>query len=269
MRIGYFADGPWSHRAIEKLVVDDNIDVVFIVPRYESQDSILKNWSVKLGIPFLPTKDVNEPSFISSLRGYNAELFVSMSFNQILKSEIISTPPLGFINCHAGELPYYRGRNVLNWVLINGEDHFGVTVHYVDEGVDTGDIIKQNIVEILPEDNYGTILEKAYLTCADTLVESLKDIAGERVQTLTQADIHPVGFYCGGRGPGDEIIDWSWSLSFHFVDDCFTQRKTTIFKCCLLLVCKRQCHILARRNKEILSSCELGTSGFDLVSCTC
>jgi methionyl-tRNA formyltransferase len=64
-----------------------------------------------------------------------------MSFNQIFKSEIINLPRLKTINCHAGKLPFYRSRNILNWVLINDEKEFGITVHYVDEGIDTGDII--------------------------------------------------------------------------------------------------------------------------------
>ena len=64
-----------------------------------------------------------------------------MSFNQILKKKIINLPHLKTINCHAGKLPFYRGRNVLNRVLINDENEFGITIHYIDEGIDTGDIV--------------------------------------------------------------------------------------------------------------------------------
>ena len=54
----------------------------------------------------------------------NCDLYVSMSFDQIFKKRILSLPSLGIINCHAGNLPFYRGRNILNWVLINDEKEF-------------------------------------------------------------------------------------------------------------------------------------------------
>ena len=141
MKIGYFADGPWAHESIAKIAEDSRFDITYIVPRFDNQDPILREWANKLEVDFLPFKDINSTESLEVLRGYEAELYVSMSFNQILKSKILDMPKLGFINCHAGALPFYRGRNILNWVLINDESHFGVTVHYIDEGIDTGDII--------------------------------------------------------------------------------------------------------------------------------
>ena len=80
-----------------------------------------------------------------------------MSFNQIFKREMIDLPKYGTINCHAGKLPFYRGRNILNWALINDEKEFGITVHYMDEGIDTGDIIVQRTYPIGEEDDYGIL----------------------------------------------------------------------------------------------------------------
>ncbi|MGU3846326.1 methionyl-tRNA formyltransferase, partial [Vibrio diabolicus] len=59
MKIGYFADGPWSHRAIELIAETDGLDFVFIVPRYDTQDPILREWADKLGVPFIPVENVN------------------------------------------------------------------------------------------------------------------------------------------------------------------------------------------------------------------
>ena len=67
---------------------------------------------------------------------------------QCTRHKNTNMPPLKTINCHAGKLPFYRGRNILNWVLINDEREFGITVHYVDEGIDTGDIILQRVFPI-------------------------------------------------------------------------------------------------------------------------
>tara|TARA_B100000787_G_C16162345_1_gene282073 strand:+ start:170 stop:1108 length:939 start_codon:yes stop_codon:yes gene_type:complete len=219
MKIGYFADGPWSHLALDKIIHDKEMEVAFIVPRFDTQDPVLKKKSEELGIDFLPIKDVNTSESIEKLEKYNADIYVSMSFNQILKSDILSRPNLGFINCHAGALPFYRGRNVLNWVLINDEKEFGVTVHYIDEGIDTGDIILQKKSKILDSDNYGSILDKAILLCSETLHEALNEILSGTVKRVEQNSIHPIGFYCGKRIEGDEWIDWSWSSRkvFNFV----------------------------------------------------
>jgi len=210
MRIGYFADGPWSHRALDKIIKTQGLEVVFIVARYDSADPILHDYAKRLQVPYLLHPNVNSHEFIEMIKGYCADILVSMSFNQILKANIIQLALKGFINCHAGALPFYRGRNILNWALINGEKSFGVTVHYVDEGIDTGDIILQKFSEIGPDDDYATLLDKAISLCADTLREALELISEGRSQRIKQTAIHPVGFYCGRRRDGDEWIDWGW-----------------------------------------------------------
>lgn len=211
MRIGYFADGSWAHLALERLISEPNLGIVFIVPRYDSQDPVLRQYAEKLGVPFIVHPDVNSPEFIQLVKTYEADIFVSMSFNQILKRQIIDLPPKGFINCHAGALPFYRGRNILNWALINGENKFGVTVHYVDEGIDTGDIIVQEFGEIAVTDNYETILSKAVKLCAETLLKAIQAIANDEAGRISQSSINTVGFYCGMRREGDEWIDWQWT----------------------------------------------------------
>ena len=114
------------------------------------------------------------------------------------------------INCHAGALPFYRGRNCLNWVLINDEKSFGITVHYVDEKIDTGDIILQEHYEITDSDDYATLLKRAYKQCAIILCDSLKIIQNPlSPEPLKQSTIHPMGFYCVQRKEGDEIINWN------------------------------------------------------------
>ena len=112
------------------------------------------------------------------------------------------------INCHAGKLPFYRGRNVLNWVLINDENEFGITLHYVDSGIDTGDIIIQKTFPITDEDDYSTLLQRAYVGCADVLTEGVIKIIDKSVVRTPQRNLHPEGFYCSIRREGDEVINW-------------------------------------------------------------
>lgn len=208
-RIGYFADGPWSHKAFENIIKDDSIEVCFIVPRSDTIDSTLSKFAQDYGIDYLYPVRINAAKFIERAKTYNCDLFVSMSFDQIFKNEIINLPRLGIINCHAGKLPFYRGRNVLTWALINDESDFGITVHFVDEGIDTGDIILQRTYPIREDDNYRTLLETAYDECANILFDAIKQLQSSKYSRLRQSDINPVGLYCGKRGIGDENINWN------------------------------------------------------------
>jgi methionyl-tRNA formyltransferase len=219
LKIGYFGDGTWAHKTFNKLIKDPDIKISFICARFDSKDETLKRYAKLNSIDFLKYKNVNSEEFISIVSKYKCDLFVSMSFNQIFKSKIINLPKYKTINCHAGKLPFYRGRNVLNWVLINDEKDFGITVHFIDEGIDTGDIILQKNFKITDQDNYKTLLEKAYVECANILYEAILLFKKENIKSCKQNEIHNVGFYCNKRKKGDEILNWNQTSRevFNFV----------------------------------------------------
>lgn len=234
MKIGYFADGPWSHRALEKIVRRGLVKVQFICVRSDSNDSVLPAMAKDFGVPCLKHVNVNSDEFLNSISHYKCDLHVSMSFNQIFKRSILESTPKGVINCHAGKLPFYRGRNILNWALINDEKEFGITVHHVDTGIDTGDIILQRSYPITDNDSYATLLEVAHEECAVLLDEALMLMCQGIDKRIVQSSIHPVGSYCGRRMVGDEMINWNQSSRelFNFVRSiCHPGPKaTTTFK---------------------------------------
>lgn len=166
----------WARKAFEKIISDDSLEIVFVAVRYQKPDAVLMKMSEEYQVPVELCRNINTKEFVDKVKQYQADLFVSMSFDQIFKKDIIEIPPLKTISCHAGRLPFYRGRNVLNWVLINDEKEFGITVHYVDEGIDTGDIILQRTYPITDEDDYKSLLEQAYTGCAEILYDALKII---------------------------------------------------------------------------------------------
>lgn len=209
IKIGYFADGPWSHRALIDLLSDDTIVVSFICARYDNPDTVLKAMATQNSIDFIIHPEINSEEFIALMVGYQCDLFVSMSFNQIFRRELINLPTFKTINCHAGKLPFYRGRNILNWVLINDEKEFGITVHYVDEGIDTGDIILQSLYPITDEDDYAALLKCAFEECGVNLYNAIKSLQTNNVMTIAQKNIHPLGFYCSSRKDGDERLEWN------------------------------------------------------------
>lgn len=219
MLIGYFGDGPWAHETLSRLGADPTLQIAFVCARNDAPDQILKKMAGVLDVDFISHPNVNSPEFIDMMRAYGCDIFVSMSFNQIFRHEIINLPQHKTINCHAGKLPFYRGRNILNWALINDEEEFGITIHYVDEGIDTGDIIFQNCYKITDQDDYSTLLKRAHTGCADDLYSAIKLLQKGKGVRQVQTSIHPVGFYCTARKVGDERLDWNQTSRevFNFV----------------------------------------------------
>jgi methionyl-tRNA formyltransferase len=219
LKIGYFADGIWSHNAFKIIASDPNMQICFICVRRGSDDKILAKFAADYDIELFRDCDINSPQFLAMITKFNCDIFVSMSFDQIFKPQIIDLAPLGAINCHAGALPFYRGRNILNWALINDEKSFGITVHYIDEGIDTGDIILQRHYPISDNNDYNTLLEVAHTQCGVILHDALKMILSGKFKPIKQSSIDKYGFYCSQRRNGDEMIKWNQSSReiFNFI----------------------------------------------------
>jgi methionyl-tRNA formyltransferase len=97
----------------------------------------------------------------------------------------------------------------MNWVLINDEKEFGITVHYVDEGIDTGDIILQRTYPITDSIDYSQIINTTYTECGALTREAVKQLQNNQAKLTRQLDIHPVGFYCGKIEVADVVLDWN------------------------------------------------------------
>jgi methionyl-tRNA formyltransferase len=211
MKIGFFGDGPWAERALLPLVQDPLYTIVFVAVRASRPDRKLIEIATSHGIPLLCPGSINSDESLAEISRLGADLHVSMSYDQILREPVLSLPPRGTLNCHAGALPFYRGRNPLTWAIINGEEEFGVTVHWVDLGIDTGDIVRQVKMPIRATDTYATLLASAEEICASTLVQAISDVYEGTDRRIVQATIDPVGMYCCRRREGDEEIDWTSS----------------------------------------------------------
>lgn len=219
MRIGYFADGEWGRNAFQALLDMEGVEIAFVCIRFDTPDLKLKEMAEEKQIDVLVHPNINADDFLEQIEKYKIDLSVSMSFNQIFKSRLIHYPVYQTINCHAGKLPFYRGRNILNWALINDEKEFGITVHYVDTGIDTGDIILQRVFPITDEDTYQTLLQRAYCECPKILLDAIRLIMDGNAPRHSQSEIHPVGMYCGKRTVGDEKLEWNQTSRqvFNFV----------------------------------------------------
>lgn len=125
---------------------------------------------IKKNIPvYCWKKLINNLNTIQELK---PDLITVVYFDQILKEEIINIPKLGCINFHMALAEEYRGCYPTTWTLINGETYTGVTLHYIDKGIDSGDIIAQKKVKILSSDTGKTLYDK----CTLAGVELFKDV---------------------------------------------------------------------------------------------
>lgn len=206
MKLGIFADSIWGLNFIKKISTDRKYKICFVVGRTKKDQKIFK-FCKKKKIKFHIFKNVNSDTSFKTISSYKCDILVSMSYDQIFKKKILKLNKFGIINCHAGLLPSYRGRNVLNWVLINGERFFGITVHKVDEYIDNGEIIFQKKFRIFNKDNYKTLLNKCYVECPKILIKALKIISGNTNPITDNRGISPS--YYKKRKRGDEIIDWN------------------------------------------------------------
>lgn len=131
----------------------------------------------KYHIPDKKIFDVNSPKSIALFKEKKPDLIVSVLFNQILGSEIINIAKNGAINLHPAYLPNYKGVSPVFWVLANGEKETGVSVHFVDTGIDTGRIITRKKIKIKESDSEDTLYWRCVKAGAPILLSAISSIS--------------------------------------------------------------------------------------------
>lgn len=144
----------------------------------------VKEKALEFGIEVYQPDNVNSKESLEKIKKLSPDLIVVAAFGQILKKELLDIPKYGCINIHASLLPKYRGAAPINWAIINGEKETGITIMEMEEGLDTGPIMKKRSIPILPEDNSGTIHDKLALLGGELILETIDDISkGRAIKT--------------------------------------------------------------------------------------
>lgn len=139
--------------------------------------SPVKEFAMEKGLKiYQPTKIKNNEEIIEEIKKLNPDVICVVAYGKILPKEIIDIPKLGCINVHGSLLPQYRGAAPIQWAVLNGDKKTGVTTMYMDEGMDTGDMILKQEVEIGEEETTGELWERLASIGAKLLVETLKQI---------------------------------------------------------------------------------------------
>ncbi|MGG4395958.1 methionyl-tRNA formyltransferase [Paenibacillus thiaminolyticus] len=144
---------------------------------------------------------------VDDIRGLRPDLIVTAAYGQILPKAVLDIPRLGCINVHGSLLPKYRGGAPIQRSIMNGETVTGVTIMYMAEGMDTGDMISRVEVSIGADDNAGTMFAKLSEAGADLLRRTLPDIIAGRVEAVPQP--HDEATYAPNLKREDERIDWT------------------------------------------------------------
>lgn len=164
-----------------KAIIEAGFNVVAVVTApdkpagrgYQLQMSAVKKYAQEEHLPVLQPGNLKSPQFIEELRSYVADLQIVIAF-RMLPEAVWDMPRLGTFNLHASYLPKYRGAAPINRVIMNGETETGVTTFFLKHEIDTGSIIMQEKVAILPEDNAGTLHDKLMIQGANLVVKSLE-----------------------------------------------------------------------------------------------
>lgn len=140
------------------------------------------------------------------IRDLSPDVIFSIGWRRLIPRSVYSIPRHGAINLHEGLLPYYRGFAPTNWSIINGETETGVTVHYVDEGADTGDIILQEKVSIRIDDTAMDVYNKTLALFPSLLLKTITLLETSTIKAVKQDRTD--GFFCTKRFPKDGRINW-------------------------------------------------------------
>lgn len=151
------------------------------------QASPVKKFALAHQLPVLQPEKLKAPEFVAALKTFQADIYVVVAF-RMLPEVVWNMPPLGTINVHASLLPQYRGAAPINWAIINGERETGVTTFKLQHAIDTGNMLLQRKISILPADNAGTIHDKLMQEGALLLVETLSRLVDGSVSETPQQE---------------------------------------------------------------------------------
>ena len=159
------------------------------------------------GITVYQPEKIKDEAFIATLKNIKADVFVVVAYGQILPQAVLDMPKYGCINVHGSLLPKYRGAAPIQWAIINGEKVTGVTIMYMEKGLDTGDMLLKREIPITPDDTYGSLHDKMAPVGAQALIEVLDMLENGTVSPEKQDD--SISSYVSVINKSQGAIDWN------------------------------------------------------------
>ena len=216
LRIVFMGTPEFASTSLRMLVKEGyNIVAVVTTPDkpagrgQKMHESDVKLTAKELGLPILQPEKLRDEEFLAALKALDIDLGIVIAF-RMLPEVVWAMPKYGTFNLHASLLPQYRGAAPINWAIINGEKQTGITTFLLNHEIDKGAIIEQQAVDILPEDNIGSLYDKLMHCGAGLVLRTVDKIAEGGYETIEQMHVDentlrpaPKIFKEDGR------VDWS------------------------------------------------------------
>lgn len=203
--------------AILKHLVEDNYTVAGVITAPDKpagrgrklNESAVKKYAASQDLNILQPTNLKDDVFLQELKTLNANLQIVVAF-RMLPKVVWQMPAFGTFNLHASLLPAYRGAAPIHWAIINGETKTGVTTFFIDDKIDTGEIILQKEIEVLQTETVGTLHDKLMHLGAALVSKTVDYISNGEVTTLKQPDLEEKS--APKLNPENTRIDWSDSI---------------------------------------------------------
>ncbi len=209
MRVAFLGNHTVGVRALEAIAETEQVVGVVAHPA-DHEDGVrylsVHDAAVAHGWPVLRATG-KDPALLPFLETVLPDLLWATDYRYLLPPDVLALPPLGAVNLHPSLLPRYRGRAPINWAILEGEQTLGLTAHFVDEGLDTGDVIVQRSFELGPDEDVGNALEKLYPLYVEVTREVLDAFRAGDVPRRRQD--HALATVFAARHPDDGLIRWS------------------------------------------------------------
>jgi methionyl-tRNA formyltransferase len=215
MRVVFMGTPEFAVPVLQALITYPGIEVVGVVTQPDRPvgrkrlltPTPVKAEAQKHGIPALQPERLRRLESVEELRALQPDLIVTAAYGQILPKSVLELPALGCINIHASLLPKYRGGAPIHHAVMNGDAETGVTIMYMAEGMDTGDMISSVKLAIDDLDTTGTLFDRLSEAGAQLLLDTLPDLLAGRVKAVEQN--HEAAQYSPNVSREQELIDWN------------------------------------------------------------
>lgn len=213
MRVVFMGTPDFSVPALQALISAHEVAAVVTQPDKPKgrgkamQYPPVKEAALSAGIPVYQPVRVREEAFVEKLREINPDVIVVAAFGQILPESILNLPRYGCINIHASLLPKYRGAAPIQRAVINGEKESGITIMYMEKGLDTGDMIDRVTVPLDEKETGASLHDKLSLAGGPLILKALSDIEAGKAERIRQDD--SLSSYAPMLTREEGEIDWS------------------------------------------------------------
>jgi methionyl-tRNA formyltransferase len=215
MRIVFIGTGEIGVPVLRDLLQSETHELVGVVTQPDRpagrgqrlQAPPIKEELAKTSIPILQPERIRKEQSVAQIRSFAPEVIVVMAYGQILPTSVLEIPTIACLNLHASLLPRHRGAAPIQAAIVAGDTETGITVIYMDAGLDTGDILLQRKLDILPNDTGGSLHDRLAQIAPDALRDALGKLADQtaprRPQDATEAS------YASRLTRDAGKIDWS------------------------------------------------------------